>query len=77
MPANENGRKPRRCGYKTVNQDTGNRLNGTAAMLHIMKKDGGPDAHISKIAEKAAKNAIKEVQEETRKPNLTVKISNK
>lgn len=47
------------CSYRVISRRTGKPIHGTAAMLAVMHDDGGPDAHIEKIAREAAAIALR------------------
>lgn len=61
-----------KCSLKIVNDKTGNRLAGTAAMLHVTSKAGGFDQFMQDFAEGVAKEAVSKLLAQQRQPNLKV-----
>ena len=50
----------------------GKRLTGGAAQLHFIKQNGGFDSFVEKIAIKAARNTILELERDANKQNFRI-----
>ena len=59
-------------GYRYYNPEKGKNIAGTAALLHVIKEDGGLEAHYNKVVRRAIGALIDEVNEELARPRLRV-----
>lgn len=59
-------------GYRYYNPEKKRNIGGTAAMLHVIKKDGGLEAHYEKVVHQAIGALIDEVNQEMARPRLRV-----
>ena len=59
-------------GYRYYDHEKGKTIAGTAALLHVIKEDGGLEAHYDKVVRRAIGALIEEVNEEMARPKLKV-----
>ena len=59
-------------GYRYYNPEKGKNIAGTAALIHVIKEDGGLEAHYDKIVRRSISNLIDEVNDEMARPRLRV-----
>ena len=59
-------------GYKYYNPEKQRWVAGTAALIHVIKEDGGLEAHYDKIVRRSISNLIDEVNNEMARPRLRV-----
>ena len=58
--------------YKYYNHEKGKTIAGTAALLHVIKEDGGLEAHYEKVVHQTIGALIDEVNQEMARPQLKV-----
>jgi hypothetical protein len=65
------GAKPKnKCSLVVINNETGNVLRGTAAILHATSRAGGFDQYMKKYGEKILQGAFDAQMKEERAPRL-------
>ncbi|HFJ9368466.1 MULTISPECIES: hypothetical protein [Bacillus cereus group] len=57
---------------KIYNDETGKWIAGAAAQQHIIRKNGGWEAHHEKFANRVTKIVLEEMESEYRKPKLRI-----
>ena len=60
----------KKCSLKVVSSNNGHRLHGTAAINHMISREGGFDMWMKKIAEDIALQTMSKMFEEQKKPVL-------
>lgn len=58
--------------YRYYSPEKKRNIGGTAALLHVIKEDGGLEAHYDKVVRRAIGALIDEVNQEMARPQLKV-----